>query len=669
MEYPFIIGTAGHIDHGKTELVKTLTGVDCDRLNEEKKRGITIELGFAPLTLPSGRVVSIIDVPGHERFIRQMVAGAAGIDFAIFVVAADEGVMPQTREHLDILRLLGISNGLVVLTKIDLVEGVMRELARMDVVSLVKGTFLENAPIIPVSSATGEGLDLVASAIDEMVAKIPTKERRGAFFMPIDRTFSIRGFGSVTTGTVYHGTLREGDEVEVMPSALRTKVRSIQVHGEAAESAVAGQRAALNLTSISLERLNRGDVVCAPGRFLPTDCFDAEVLLLPSVAEPLTHWQRVRLHIGTSDVIARISFISPKETGKPRRAGKEEASVIQPGETGIVQIRPESPIVATGGQRFIMRFYSPLVTIGGGRVLLPHAERPRSQEDRARKKSVLSELARDFTPLTLIGATVKERGLLSEQELFDVSQMEREDFAECASTLLSAGDSGIQHFGTSPRFFVSEKALSDIAALLVSSLEAFHKDHPELAGLDADELHSALSSLSWLPRLPLRDFKELLKLLVSKKLLGVAEVGKSLRYSAPGFKAKGNKALMSLVQRIRKATEDAGFEMVEISSLNALLKVAPTEVARAVGYLRENEGLRIVGEGLLMTRETADRIYELVSRLEGDITIGTVRDAMGTSRKYALAALEFLDSCGFTRRVGDKRVLLGTVKATDERAD
>ena len=651
MEYPFIIGTAGHIDHGKTQLVKTLTGVDCDRLSEEKKRGITIELGFAPLTLPSGRVVSIIDVPGHERFIRQMVAGAAGIDFAMLVVAADEGVMPQTREHLDILRLLGIENGLVVLTKIDLVEGVMRELARMDAVSLVKGTFLENAPIIPVSSATGEGLDLVANAIDEMVANIPTKERRGAFFMPIDRAFSIRGFGSVTTGTVYHGTLKEGDEVDVMPSALRSKVRSIQVHGEPSELAIAGQRAALNLTSISLERLKRGDVVCAPGRFSPTDCFDAEVLLLPSAVEPLTHWQRVRLHIGTSDVVARISFISPKEANEGER-------VIEPGEMGIVQVLPESPIVATAGQRFIMRFYSPLVTIGGGRVLLPHAERPKNQEDRARKEGVLSELAQDFTPLALIGATVKERGLLSEQELFDASQMEREDFAESASTLLSTKDSGIRHFGTSPRFFVSERALSDIAASLVSSLETFHRDHPELAGLDADELHSALSGLSWLPPLPLRDFKELLKLLVSAGLLAVAEVGKDLRYNAPGFEAKGDEALMSLVQRLRQVADDAGFEMVEISALHALLKVAPAEIARAVGYLRENEGLRVVGDGLLLTRRTAERIYELVGNLKGDITIATVRDAMGTSRKYALAALEYLDSCGFTRRVGDKRVLL-----------
>ena len=651
MEYPFIIGTAGHIDHGKTQLVRTLTGVDCDRLSEEKKRGITIELGFAPLTLPSGRVVSIIDVPGHERFIRQMVAGAAGIDFAMLVVAADEGVMPQTREHLDILRLLGISNGLVVLTKIDLVEGVMRELARMDAVSLVKGTFLENAPIIPVSSTTGEGLDLLANTIDEVVASIPTKERKGAFFMPIDRAFSIRGFGSVATGTVYHGTLKEGDEVDVMPSALRTKVRSIQVHGEPSESAIAGQRAALNLASVSLERLNRGDVVCAPGRFPPTDCFDAEVLLLSSIAEPLTHWQRVRLHIGTSDVVARISFISPKEAIEGER-------VIEPGRTGIVQVLPESPIVVTAGQRFIMRFYSPLVTIGGGRVLLPQAERPKNQEDRVRKESVLSELARDFTPLALIGATVKERGLLNEQELFDISQMEREDFAECVSALLSAKDSGIRHFGTSPRFFVSEKALSDIDGSLVSSLEAFHKDHPELAGLDADELHSALPSLSWLPHLPLRDFKELLKLLVSAGLLGTSEVGKDLRYSAPGFEARGDEALMSLAQRLRRVADDAGFEMVEISTLHTLLKAAPAEIARAVGYLRENEGLRIVGDGLLLTRGTAERIYELVGNLKGDITIATVRDAMGTSRKYALAALEFLDSCGFTRRVGDKRVLL-----------
>ena len=653
MEYPFIIGTAGHIDHGKTQLVKSLTGVDCDSLSEEKKRGITIELGFAPLLLPSGRTVSIVDVPGHERFIRQMVAGATGIDFVMLVVAADEGVMPQTREHLDILNLLGIGHGLVVLTKVDLVDAEMLELAREDVTSLVAGTFLEGAPVVPVSSVSGLGLDVLAAIIDERVTSVPTKEKIGAFFMPIDRAFSIRGFGSVATGTVHRGHLREGDEVDVMPSALRTKVRSVQVHGEPAEIAVAGQRTALNLASVSLERLKRGDVVCAPGRFSPTDCFDAEVLLLPSVGEPLAHWQRVRLHVGTSDVVARIAFVSSKNEGP------EGEPVIRPGQSGIVQILPEAPLVVTAGQRFVMRFYSPLVTIGGGRVLLPHAERPKNQEDRSRKEELLSALIRDYTSATLLEATVKEKGLLSESALFDISQMEEEDFAGNISKLLDETQrSGIRNFGVNPRFFIAEWALSNISNCLISSLESFHADHPELAGLDAEELHSALPAAQWLPLLQLREFKDLLKLLVSMGRLLANTVGKDLKYAVYGFKAQGDEKLLALAGRLLEAAEGAGFEMLEISALHSLLKATPGEVAKAIGYLRESDGLRIIGDGLVLTRGIADKICALVGSLDGDITIATVRDAMGTSRKYALAALEFLDGTGLTRRVGDKRVLL-----------
>lgn len=661
MEYPFVIGTAGHIDHGKTGLVKALTGVDCDRLGEEKKRGITIELGFAPLTLPSGRIVSIVDVPGHERFIRQMAAGAAGIDAVILVIAADEGAMPQTREHLDILGLLGVKSGLVVLSKCDLVDAELLELAKADVESLVEGTFLEDALVVTASSVTGEGIQEIARIVDGMLdensadSANAAKNSRGAFFMPIDRVFGMKGFGSVVTGTVYSGKIEAGRDVDIKPSSLRAKIRSIQVHGKSSESAEAGQRAAINLASVSLEQLNRGDVLCEPAKFMPTSCFDTEIRLLASSKEPLFHWQRVRLHVGTSDVIARISLLAQK-TGS--NSGER---TIEPGETGMAQVFPESPLVVTAGQRFIMRFYSPLITIGGGRVLLPHSERETDHRGRIEKNDALLNLARDLTPLSVLEAIIGERGILAESDLFALSQMGSDDFALCASKLKEGeGHTGVKTFGSNPIFYISEKAVADFSQAIVSILTSFHSANPELAGLDSDELRSSLfaaNAAKKIPGMQPKDFKEFLKFLRQSSLIGESSVAGETRYSAPGFKARGDDALLLLASRLTDTVNKAGFEMQTASELSSLLGASMPEINRAIGYLREKEGLKVIGEGLVLTSETAERIRNLVREL-GEITVGSVRDAMGTSRKYALAALEFLDAAGVTRRVGDKRVLL-----------
>lgn len=653
MEYPFILGSAGHIDHGKTTLVRALTGVDCDRLSEEKKRGITIELGFAPLTLPSGRVVSIIDVPGHEKFIRQMAAGATGIDAAMLVVAADEGVMPQTREHLDILALLGVSSGLVALNKIDLVDDETLELAQLDVDMLTQGTFLEGAPVLPVSSVGGDGIPALLEALEKLVANTPARNRRGAFFMPIDRAFSMRGFGSVVTGTSYHGVLREGDEVEIMPSGLRAKARSIQVHGASAAEAVAGHRTAVNLASISLEQLVRGSVVCAPGRFTASRCLDARLEVLPAAPEPITHWQRLRLHIGTSDVVVRVSMLAASADAKKRR--------ISPGESGLVQLLPESAIAAAMGERFVVRFYSPLRTIGGGEILLPNTSRPRNREERASREDILQELdaAKDLAPARL-RALIRERGILEEKELFKLSQMEKADFDEAAEALDDKQENRKTFsFGASRRLFCSEAVGEAMLARLTNRLSAFHKEHPELAGQSADELLRT-SRLARGKAFELRDMNELLALFIGRGRLKSAGSGAETRFHLPGFKPRGDDLFMEMVKKANDLIITKGFCLAEIASLPRETGIPAEEAGRVIGFLKENNDLKIIGDGLLLPKETRSKLHEILGAIGDNLTVAALRDTIGTNRKHALAVLEFFDSQGVTRRVGDKRVMLKT---------
>jgi selenocysteine-specific elongation factor len=655
MEHPFILGTAGHIDHGKTALVRAITGVDCDRLGEEKRRGITIELGFAPLRLAS-KTVSIIDVPGHERFIRHMVAGAAGIDAVMLVVAADEGVMPQTREHLDILGLLGVEKGIVVLSKSDLVSDEMLDLARDDVLGLVKGTFLDGAPVVPVSAQTGDGIAGLLGEIEKLSEPAghanasPQRRMSGAFFMPIDRAFSMRGFGSVVTGTSYQGSLSEGDEVDLLPSTLRSKVRSIQIHGEPEKTAAAGQRVAINLSSISLEQLKRGDVICAKGRFEPTTCIDAVVEMLPCAAEPLEHWQRVRLHVGTADTVARVSF--------PRSRVNGAEAVVKPGERGVVQLLTEAPIGVATGQRFVIRFYSPLVTIGGGKVLMANATRPHSRDEREEHEQILLDLDGEWSPQTILESLARVHGIVTEPRLFRLSQMEPGSFKRSLDQLKKKKQPRVVTFGPEENMFISVKMIDRVSALVHDALDGFHRRHPELAGVDADEIRSAVANAPDVPAVEIRDFYALLDLLVSREIISKNVVGDATKYAAAGFEPKGDDKFAGLVGRLRAAAVSAGFELVETAEMTRRLGASPSDVNRAIGYLREKGDLRIVGENLIFPRETRDRALDILNGIDGDITIATFRDALGTSRKYALAILEFFDSNEITRRVGDKRVLL-----------
>jgi selenocysteine-specific elongation factor len=526
MEYPFIFGTAGHIDHGKTSLVRAMTGVDCDRLEEEKRRGITIELGFAPLSLANGKTVSIVDVPGHEKFIRQMAAGAAGMDAALLVIAASEGVMPQTREHLDILDILGVKFGLVALTKKDLVDDETLELATAEAVDVIRGTCLEGAPIVPVSSVTGEGVSQILVEMEKIIDKVPPKKGFGAFFLPIDRVFSKKGFGSVVTGTSYQGNVSVGDEVDIMPSGLAGKVRSLQTHGNKVDSVTAGLRVAVNLASISHDQLERGDAVCAKGAFIATDCMDAWLSVLPSSPKAVVHWQRVRLHIGTADIIARVSLL---------RGDKKKEGVL-PGSGGPVQILTESKIIVAAGQRFVIRFYSPLVTIGGGRIMLANAEAAKGSSDRAAKSKIIEELSNNYEPVQLLAAIVRDKGILSVASLFALSQMEKKVFDENLSNLLVTQKKyGLTEFGPS-RIFISIDAFDTVLHAVLRILSDFHAKYPELSGIDGEKLSASVDDVHGASKITLGDFKELLSLMVEKNSIATVAVQEKICYKMTAHK-------------------------------------------------------------------------------------------------------------------------------------
>src|ERR1041385_3032915 len=361
-----IVGTAGHIDHGKTALVRALTGIDADRLPEEKRRGITIDIGFADLDLGEVRI-GFVDVPGHERFVKNMLAGAHGIDLVALVIAADESVMPQTREHFDICRLLGVSHGVVVLTKKDLVDVELLELARAEAEELVKGWFLEGAPVIAVSSRTGEGIDELKIALRQSALQLSPRSQDFIARLPIDRAFSMKGFGPVVTGTLIAGEINEGDELELLPIATRVRVRGIQVHGASVKAAAAGQRTAINLGGIEANALARGLVLAPSGRLRPTQVIDASVQLLKSTPRGLRSRQRVRVHLGAAEVLARVRVL-------------EDNGEITAGAQGYTQLRFETPIVGVLGDRFIVRADSPQVTIGGGVIVDPFAAKHRARE-------------------------------------------------------------------------------------------------------------------------------------------------------------------------------------------------------------------------------------------------------------------------------------------------
>ena len=635
-EISLVLGTAGHIDHGKTTLIAALTGVDCDRLLEEKKRGITIELGFAPLRLEDGRVVSVIDVPGHERFIRQMVAGASGIDAVLLIVSADEGVMPQTREHLAILDLLGVRDGLVAITKTDRVEPGMADLAREDVQDFVRGTFLEDKPIVPVSAVTGDNLEALKRELAALVDRVRPRARKGALFLPIDRAFPISGFGTVVTGTAYRGIARPGDEIEVFPSGREGRVRSLQVHGRSVEEAFAGQRVAVNLSGIAVDQLARGDVVCRKGVYSPTRCFDALLRVLPSASEPVKHWQRVRLCIGTSDILARVSLLRTR--------------TVVPGEEEPAQLVLEEPVVCTADQRFIIRFYSPLITIGGGRVVFPYSHKPRGAAARTAALSRIGALASAATSDERLRCLVTEAGMMDAPRAAIAVQEAPSDLAAVVARLVKAGDL-VELKGERP-LLLSPSRFASLEAEALAEVEGYQKAFPSEAGMPLDEL---------MRRLSLTDAKVIRALagLLAERSRLVVEDNKA---RTPDFVVRSEGEFRRNSEALASFCRARGWQLATLEEVRSELRMEPNAFTQLIQSLKNTKGLALLDGGYVLTAEMENAMLDILRGIGGNVTLAAVRDATNSSRKFILPVLEYFDSKGYTRRVGDVRVVKGAVK-------
>ena len=617
-EISLVLGTAGHIDHGKTALINALTGINCDRLIEEKRRGITIELGFAPLKLDDGRVVSVIDVPGHEKFIRQMVAGASGIDAALLVIAADESIMPQTREHLAIMELLGVHDGLVAVTKIDRAkdEDGMLELVIDDVKEFTRGTFLEGKAIVPVSSVTGENLDELRREITALVDRVHIRPRSGAFFLPVDRAFVISGFGTVVTGTAYHGTVQTGDKVEILPSGREGRIRTLQVHGQNVDSAYAGQRVAANLAGIDIDEISRGDVVCHKGIFKSTRCFEAVIRLI--AGEPLKHWQRVHVCTGTSEVLARVSLLDSKQ--------------IEPGQDYPAQLVLEEPVVCTFGQRFILRFYSPLITIGGGEIIYPYSYKPRGAVPRAKIISRIEHLREAKTPEARFEYLINEAGRISRAESLQLIQDTQKNIDAIIERLISAG----KIFALDSDY-VSKAHCGELLRTLEETVKDYQKHYSSEAGMPVESLNTPRS---------------LLNLAVSSGLL----VMENSKVHTPDFVPENNEAFNAHKAAITSLCMSRKWQLMTLDELKA--EAGLPDFARVVQAMRNAGELALIPEGYVLVSELEQEMRTLLRSLGEKVTLAQVRDATGSTRKFILPILEYFDSRGYTRRAGDYRVVL-----------
>lgn len=629
-----ILGTAGHIDHGKTTLVKALTGIDTDRLKEEKERGITIELGFAHLDLPSGNRVGIVDVPGHERFVRNMVAGAAGVDLVALVIAADEGVMPQTREHLEICELLGVKTGLVVLTKRDLVDEEWLELVKEDVREALRGTFLEDAPLVAVSAVSGEGLSELLETLDELVSKIPDRSTEGPFRLPVDRVFIVKGFGTVVTGTTLSGKVKVGDEVLVYPQGLSTRVRRIQVHGEDREEALAGMRTALNLQGLEKEALSRGDVVAEQGVLKPSRMLDLELIYLKSAPRALKNLEKVHFHIGTSEVIGEIVLF-----GKDR---------LEPGEKDIAQIRLSEPVVCLRGDRFVIRGGSPLVTLGGGRVLNPVAHRRKRTKPWEREEllRLLEEDPKEILRYHLEKAG--EAGLKASDLKLRVSLFGR----AWEGLLKEMSDEVVRIPEEDEELILSRAVFEDFKAEIQEALRKFHEKFPLKPGLAKEELRARVST-----RAHQRTFERALeallfegKLVAEREYLRLASHQPVLPEEAEAL--KGDIERIFLKARFTPPDPDEALSRFR----------AKPKLALDMFELLVQEGVLVrLAEKLYFHRRVLEEAKKLVIdflKRHQELSVGDFRKlTAGASRKYLIPLLEYLDREKVTIRVGDKRVL------------
>jgi selenocysteine-specific elongation factor len=638
-----IIGTAGHIDHGKTRLVARLTGVDTDRLPEEKRRGITIALGFAPLELPSGARAGVVDVPGHERFVRTMVAGAAGIDVALLVVAADEGVMPQTREHLEICDLLGVRRGLVALTKTDRVDGELIELARDDVETAIRGTFLEGAPILPCSAHTGDGIEAVRDALEGVLGGVPERGSGARFFLPADRVLSVPGFGTVVTGTVLAGELRTGEELEVLPPPLgrrpaRARVRSLQEFGATTEQVRGGQRAAVALSGIATEDIRVGDALARPDGASATRRLSVRLHHLPSRDRPLKTGAKVALHIGTRAVEAGVTLFAVER--------------LLPGEAGLATLRLADPVACIPGQGFILRgFDAPGIagrTVGGGRVLDPEPPRRRRHDPAAQRilealETHLETNAEADAATAALVALAQEAGSrgLEHQAALRRLALGRRRFEKLTASapIERAGADGP---------WLSIQALDALGPRLLDATRRFHADKPLEPGVSVGELASRLGRVD--ERVVERAARRAARAGVLEAIRGgFRDPG----FEPPRVRTEGRHAILT-------ALEAGGLEPPTANELGPSLGLEREEVRSALAALVREELAVHTGQGLYFARSAlagAEATLRAAIERDGPLRTADAKRLFGVSRKYLIPLLETLDRLGVTVRRGEAREL------------
>jgi len=626
-----IIGTSGHIDHGKSSLVKALTGTDPDRFIEEKERGLTIDLGYAFYN----DQVAFIDVPGHEKFIKNMVAGVTTIDFVMMVVAADDSVMPQTREHLDILKVLGIERGIIVINKIDLADPEWMELVEDDVQNLVKNTFLDNAPIVRVSAVTEEGLDQLREKIDELVQETPSRRDRGYFWQPIDRSFSIQGFGTVVTGSVLSGDLNVGEEVELLPSKRNLKVRGLQRHGVKSDIVQLGDRAAVNLQGIHRDDIQRGDILATSGYGLVTKRLDVQLQLLPSSSWSIKDQDRLRLHVGTSEIFVRVRLLDRKE--------------LIPGDNGFVQFILETPIAVNRKDRFVVRKYSPPITIGGGIILdnFPLERHRRFHEPVIQHfENLLEE-----KPETIISEYLQN--CLHPKNLDQISQatsFKKDKTLKYLEALEKDGK--IQRFQSGPKTsYMAITETKKIETKILQLVEMFHQKNIHLSGISRAELFSNLSK-----KVDQFIFNSLLENLVKNNTLQKSGEFLSKKGFSSGISDDQKQFYNDLIQYLfsKKFTPPTQKEIYQTySSQKKILDVL-------IPYGKSCGDFIVLADGLVYLTSVIDEMKEKIRKhisINNSIEVADFRDMIQASRKFAVSVLEYFDEIGFTRREGDERVL------------
>jgi len=629
-----ILGTAGHIDHGKTALIKAVTGVNTDRLKEEQERGITIELGFADLDLPSGQHLGIVDVPGHEKFVKNMVAGATGIDIVAMVIAADEGVMPQTREHMEICTLLGIRHGLVVLTKIDLVDEEWLEMVKDDIATFTRGTFLEGAPVVGVSSVSGQGIPEFLETLDALSADVPSRSPAGLFRLPVDRVFTMRGFGTVITGTLISGSVQVGDTIMIYPSGTVSKVRGIQVHNQSVTNAEAGLRTAINFQGLEKTGITRGEIVSSPGVLKPSYMLDVSLHFLKSNRKRAKNRHRVRFHSGTSEILGLLILLDRDE--------------LQPGETAVAQIRLDAPVAVMMGDRFVIRSYSPVRTIGGGQILnpIPPKHKRFTAELIEGLTGILEKSAVDLVAYHVQAAQMQG---LSFSDLRLMTNLSERQLESALQELMSKKT--LLQVDRENRMYIHRENFEQIKRQITDYLSAYHTANPLKAAMPKEELKSKFPQ-----HLGPKLFTLALTALIKEQRLVSPE--DTVRLAAHTVALGG--AQEDLKQKILELYTATGLEPPYFRDVGKALNADP---ARAKDILN-----LLIGEGLIVkakedlyfsTSAVSALRQRLIDFLKANEAISTpqFKEMTGLTRKYLIPLLEYFDGTGLTLRVGDNRKL------------